>query len=379
MNIRKLEGLKLANGVIKSTKAKKALIYVVKRAKEFNKSYEPVRITDIGLSGSSLRTPNPRDIDIVVRIIHRKDMYIKWEVFQSRLVEAYPIIWNCIEGLRKKGKRVKIARVYNKLRNELLEMGFQQEWLDDWLVWLNVPDYEWGVKRSFIPPYIDFNLLVSKYLRHGWVRPRLEFEVVIMDYKDPAFARPDDVPEETIPYVILWNRRFGFVRPPHKSVQNFLMDETNELLKIMESILKFRDDKVPYIYKPAISFLKNKPVARWQGLNTTVEKLTNVLQEKTSEMRRLYAELDIYEGMTFNTMLTSKLKQIALVGLILKRILANESKIQLAIEKGENLRKAISESIKSYLIKSGYQKKDIIGIIDLLVQRELRDRLRCKL
>jgi len=139
-----------------------------------------------------------------------------------------------------------------------------------------------------------------------------------------------------------------------------------QLQKIRGDLLRLKTDEPSSAYQPVITLLKDKTVPNWEGLKPVIDKLMVILKKRVMDVKRLAKDYEVYDGIEFNTILTNKLKMVALVGMIIKRILVNERTIKHKVKNGQNLNEVLFESIYGFMIKSGYRKRDIKGIIDLI-------------
>ena len=123
-----MEGLQQYWGdVIRSPEAIKALHHVIKRAIELNnEDFFPVKVEEIGISGSSLRMRQVRDVDLVVVYSYRDDVLAEWNLFRERLIDRSRELWRLLEKLR--GGRRSMKRLIEQKREELLRLGFKPEW-----------------------------------------------------------------------------------------------------------------------------------------------------------------------------------------------------------------------------------------------------------
>jgi len=109
--------------LIKSKVSIDAIQHVIGRALRFNEGYFPVKIKLIGIGGSSIRDPRPRDIDIIVEIEKIKERWKEWQDFIKILYENNWRLYNMAIELNKEGERASIDKIIERNKKKLLGLG----------------------------------------------------------------------------------------------------------------------------------------------------------------------------------------------------------------------------------------------------------------
>jgi len=345
-------------GVIHSRRARKAIYHVIKRACELNNGYFPVYITKIGLSGSALRIDKPKDVDIVVYIDLRESILNEWYSFKEKLRETFEYVWNMICDLSLKGERATIEKILERGYNNLLQLGFKNEWLKNWMIWVKITDYRWMLDRGLwmIGPRFDMGDLTRRYLKYNWKRPRLEIHFNPLDER--IKVAPDRIPN-----VVIWDHYEGIVIPTEESLIRFYTEEYEELMNVTRKLINL-ESGLSYLYDVAIYYVKYEPKVVYDVLKNVIKKLRKFLIENIMDLKYLSRKsVNVYELKQYNTLMRKKLKTICLIGQIIEKIRNNEWKIMNRLDRGVTLNEAIVKTIYKSLLTLHFNKAEVENII----------------
>jgi len=341
--ITKLENL------IKSKVSIDAIQHVIERAVQFNEEYFPVKIKLIGIGGSSVRDPRPRDIDIIAEIEKIKERWEEWQDFIKILCENNWRLYNMTTELNKEGERASIDKIIERDKKKLLELGFSQKWIEKWLRWVRIADIKWGLDRGLPTVCFSEKELVSRFLKSGWKRKRLEIHI----YKIAD-----------IPFVAVWNTNRGILTPNRKEIEKFLQKEHEELVSLSNTLLEIIKSKekffsgIPPVYNDSL-YLLTQESKKDEIFRNTREKLRKIAFSKINEIKKLLKKGYSIET---NTKLRETLKQFYLVGLVYKKITNDIFKLLEILREGKNFTEVLSSRIKI----TSFSKKDIYEILGII-------------
>ncbi len=343
--------------IIRSPRVIEALCHVIKRARELNsEEYFPVRLREIGISGSSLRTDNVRDVDVVAVYVYRANILPEWRLFKRLLSLGSRDLWYLLDELE--GRR-SVETLIRYRREELIRLGLKPKWIESWLRWVRVSDIKWGIDRGLPIVYFDENILISRYLKQGWRRPRLEIHTAYYDEeKDELIYQYGEVP-----FVTIWRAGVGIVKPSLATVRRFLEDEAQKLREQAEAIIEGRRDDLTESYREALWAYENVE-AHNPDIRRIVEVIKELMKILIDELRILLEETPGADSLpSYNTRLRTKMKEVHLAGSILLYIMRNEPKILMTINASKAERDPFDTMLKlvcrSSIRREGFHKKDI--------------------
>ena len=213
---------------IGSKKALKGTVHAIERIEEWNRGYFPLTVRKIAILGSSLRYDVVNDIDLLL-FVEENEMNEEFKEFLSLIEKNISILREMlfisediliergfVNGKVKKGA---LGRMVEKFKDNLLNMGFKDVWLDNWLSALTFSDLEslYGL--------IPSNLLI-KFVKKGWRTPKISMNIV----------REDIYTESRLAYIIIWEN--GVVKAlTKKDIDEYLKDEHEKLLNSIKSII----------------------------------------------------------------------------------------------------------------------------------------------
>jgi len=344
--------------VICSPKAIEALYHVIRRACEFNsEGCFPIRIREVGISGSSLRTDKVRDIDVIVVYVHKTDILPEWSSFMHLLNLRSRDLWLLFYEIE--GKRSIKALIKHK-RKELIRLGFKPKWIESWLRWVRVNDIKWGMDRGLLVVYFNEDILVTRYLKQGWKRPRLEIHTAYYDEeKGKLIYRYGEVP-----FITVWRADVGIVKPSPAAIHKFLEDEAQTLRRQAEAIVKGQQDSLTNSYREALWAYENVK-ARDPSMRKIVRAIKELMKILMDELRTLLEETPEAASLSdYNTRLHTKMKEVSLAGSILLYIMRNEPKILMTIRDNkagcDPLDVVCKLVCRSSIRRGGFHRRDIM-------------------
>ncbi|OYT44040.1 MAG: hypothetical protein B6U85_10610 [Desulfurococcales archaeon ex4484_42] len=317
MELRQLED------IIKGKEALRALAHVIIRAHSFNTGMFPLVITSVGISGSSLREVEVEDIDVILECSMKSELMSEWRDFKRKLSENFNKIWSFITEVSTLTGRATINHIIENFRDELIDLGFKDLWINEWFPWMRVSDFRRGIEKGLPIPYFDVKDLVSRYVKYGWRGKRLEVHVVIEG--EASLIK--------IPYVRVWTNKEGVIVPDNKVLKKYFIDERKELITLSMNIIKGSWAELPPAYFNIKSALEStfeettlisnaiKPyVLKSKEIHDKVKKM---LLNEIKELEKLVKESpkeDITELMEYNTALSKKLKRMLVHAYIINTV-----------------------------------------------------------
>jgi len=317
MELRQLED------IIKGKEALRALAHVIIRAHSFNTGMFPLVITSVGISGSSLREVEVEDIDVILECSMKSELMSEWRDFKRKLSENFNKIWSFITEVSTLTGRATINHIIENFRDELIDLGFKDLWINEWFPWMRVSDFRRGIETGLPIPYFDMKDLVSRYVKYGWRGKRLEVHVVIEG--ETSLIK--------ISYVRVWTNKEGVIVPDNKVLKKYFIDERKELITLSMNIIKGSWAELPPAYfniKSALestfeetTLIRNaiKPyVLKSKEIHDKVKKM---LLNEIKELEKLVKESpkeDITELMEYNTALSKKLKRMLVHAYIINTV-----------------------------------------------------------
>lgn len=154
-----------------------ALAHVIKRTKEFNDDYFPYKVDKLMIFGSSIRTEEPKDLDLIV-VLNEKDTKIlnEWENFRNIMLNSNRLFMNLVRKINESGRRANISLIINLYRDELIKLGLKERWIDRWLPWYRVSDIRFYSSLGLPYVFVDITTIVRRYLTHKW-RKRFPIQI----------------------------------------------------------------------------------------------------------------------------------------------------------------------------------------------------------
>ncbi len=109
-------------------------------------------------------------------------------------------------------------------------------------------DFRWAIDGGVLIPYFDEKRLVVRYVKHGWYGKRLEIHEKIKGR----------ISLSEIPYVTVWTRKKGVVKPSEKELREFFLKEQHELISLSIGVIKGLWYELPPVYYNVGSALESK-------------------------------------------------------------------------------------------------------------------------
>lgn len=125
--------------------------------------------------------------------------------------------------------RVSIDRIIEKYYDEIIGLGFKDWWINYWLKWTRISDFGWGIDRGVPIVYFTLRELVERYIKHKW-EERLGIHIKMVNEDERKAI--DFIPTK-IPYVTVWRKDQGIVKPSAQELEKFFIQKYNELLDIV--------------------------------------------------------------------------------------------------------------------------------------------------
>jgi hypothetical protein len=346
------------NTIIRSPIALKAVRHAVEKVEEFNRQPFPYNIIRLGIGGSSLRSENPKDVDLVVEAHGIGSRIGEWEEFRKGLSLKLIHLNNLLMYYRPEGRRTMEGYI-KELGGELEDLGFKDTWIENWFPWVRISEITW---KGMPPSPFDEKLLITRFIKDGWKGKRLEIHARCFGPDGKEWGTHDDVPDITV-----WRNDEGLVNPEDKEVELFLQREQKELWELAIAIIRAikgedhtRD--FPMLYHSTImTFFRDDPdLDDYPRTREIMKKLA------AAEIKELSKIADnIGDPMTANTKIRGHLKRFAFLGQAYVKMVNIQDYEWKEMQIGD-FKKELSKTLTKRLRPNGYLKKDIDDLIDLL-------------
>lgn len=230
----------------------RSLNKLIKRVESFNQEEHPVRIIGIGLTGSALRKENPVDYDVVVICQGKEPYWSEWKRFEKALNDNFRKLVELIYRIPGKDRK-SIKKLLNHFRNEV-ERLINPKWVNKWLIWCRISDFEKGLKYGIPIRYFTLPELISRYLKKGVSR---KFQIIPIIYNPKGELQ--SIEFAYLAYVLVWTIEKGFREVSDKDLLDFLNREWKELTDTARSLLYENDlTKIPRIYYSIARLLRQE-------------------------------------------------------------------------------------------------------------------------
>jgi hypothetical protein len=351
--------------IIKSRAALKAVHHAIIRVERFNAQYFPFEIKSVGIGGSSIRHENPRDIDLFAEAYGIRKILSEWRKFKRRLNSSAYKIGNLASRLSEIERRATINRMIETAREELLELGFEKSWIENWFPLVRISDIRWGLDQGIPVAYFSENELISRFMKEGWKGKRLEIHVSVSYPEGEKSAL-----EEKLPFIKIWQAGKGIVIPDEKDIVDFLENERNELLELSKKVIetveseKEQSWKGPEVYHSTIRIIKKKEKEEpFRNLRIEFRKIALLELDEIKELIEINSKVELIET---NTKIRGHLKRFALIGQLNEKI-ENIGYYELSKLLGTgDICTALSKILPRRLSRLGYLKKDITELLEMV-------------
>jgi len=349
-------------------RAVKALMHLVKRAELFNDGYYPVIIDKIKVMGSSLRYEVIGDVDFVVECIAKEELWNEFIEFKEHLNSNLYEIWELLDELRLDlNIKVTINDLIENFSDELLMMGFKDEWLKYWLCWMRIEDLKFGIDRGLPVVFFDVNKLVERFLKSNWHDIRLQ--IIPLTLTPSGEIRGFKVEG---PALSFWTRSKGLRTPNVRELEEYLSEEFKVLRKkALEIKSAIEDERCsgPFGYGYAIALVRNLDYFLSSNLPEIVRKIIVALRSYVlSELNNSLKLSPKGNLKVINTKLREHLKNIYISGLIAEKLTTTDSlgKYWYWREKGTITIDLIVDMLYKKLKPFRIKKKDVVKIVNIV-------------
>ncbi len=371
--------LECLRSIVKSGVALKALDHVIDRVSSLNSGRFPVYIDVVGLGGSALSVEDVGDVDVVLQCSPRKEFMKEWEMFEQKLQGKFAELWSLIiESSRLMG-RATMDFIIKEFYDELVNLGFKDWWIKEWLVWSRVSDFRWAVDEGVLIPYFDEKRLVERYVKYGWHGRRLEVHVKI----------EGKILHSKIPYVTVWTREKGIVKPGKKELREFFLKEQHELLSLSTRVIKGLWHELPPIYYSVSLALKSKfeiPHYLMHGfvglcliknreIHEEAKKALVMEIKNLKKLVRKQPKRELTKIMRYNRILRNTLKKILAYTYIVNTIEQCDIVMKILSKIRKKTMEEYLSELKRYILRNGVRQGLRKHILEEALKKSIREEI----
>ena len=299
--------------IIKSRKLERKISELIEVVEDLNDDYLPFEIREIHISGSALRTPEARDVDVTIHAFEVKGAREEWQNFIKALREKKWKILKLVDDYREEiyPERLNFQNFIRWYADELAKLGLKQLWIYEWLPMFRLEDFTnvaipWDVKVS-MPTLIRRK--ICSQIHCG----SLELHVIYY----AQGKRPENEFFLETPSVPIWNYEDGILEIPEETLKEYFLKELKRLIELSRLIIN--GDVDIFAYMP-VRYLMENPEDNFfltklfrGALLKEVENLKGLIEN--------YAEVDpkqvtIGELQDINTKLRKSQKRIEHLGIV---------------------------------------------------------------
>ncbi|ALL01295.1 hypothetical protein Pyrde_1247 [Pyrodictium delaneyi] len=348
--------------LVRDRTALRALLHAVSRVEELNHSEFPVAVEAVGLTGSALRIEDAGDIDVVLACRHREERMKEWWEFDQILRKSVLMLLEMAYELSYETGRATMEALTRIYRAELLELGFKEKWLNNWLPFLTISWLRYVARLPAVPRLRPVGLL-DRFVRKGWSGKRLEIHVDPLDEGCRSSRLATGVP-----YIVLWKRGQGFVEPSREELDRFLRAEHQKLKHLVKALIERDVSTLPTAYMDILGALEAEepvcPPFTPQEWCTATARLYSEAKRLLIQRYNYLVELantehcDTRELSELNRKLSATLKELEALSYIVNT-LSNSRALDKIVEniiygaKSKASFGSFLQELKNYLIRNG--------------------------
>jgi len=239
-----------------------------------------------------------------------------------------------------------------KYHRELIKIGFEDYWINNWLWWARIGDFDYFVRLHF-----DFDLdrLLERFLKHNWYGKRIEFHFDIEDY---TFFK------QNFPCITIWRSDVGLMDVFEKDVEKYIFEEFKELKQLFSDIKKnIKNDvfDLPLIYHPSLFVVTERMCP--DDFGNFEKQLKTIALDLLRQIENLIEKNENDPKLEINGLIRDYLKKFALIGLIAKKV-ERMGKFELInIVKQKDGVNELVEILSRRLKRYGYRRKEIEAVV----------------
>ncbi len=237
--------------VIKSQKLGKKIEELIEVVEDINDEYLPFEIREIHISGSVLRTPEARDVDVAVHAFEVKEAKEEWQNFTKALRENKWKILKLVDEYREEiyPERLNFQNFIHRYTDKLANLGLKQLWIYECLPMFRLEDFTnvavpWDVRDS-MPTLIRRRICSQMHCG--------SLELHVIYYAEGK--RPENEFLLKIPSVPIWNHEEGILEISEETLKEHFFKELKRLIELSQMILNGNIDISAYM--PARYLMKN--------------------------------------------------------------------------------------------------------------------------
>lgn len=209
--------------------------------------------------------------------------------------------------------------------------------------------------------------LVGRYVKHGWGGRRLEIHVYSVDENGVAIGLNS---KPTIPYVVVWRKTIGLVRPSARELEEFYRAHYRELKRIAIDVVEGRWANLPPIYWEIGYALEANVdgVNDWSGIQDEHLKLcARIVGSVAAEakkllrdrLKRLAGLVNTVEPKTVNEYLVlgnelrKTLKELLALSYIVNSLTNSLTVSDIVLRNCRGCTESFVKAVEEYIVRSG--------------------------
>lgn len=272
--------------IIVSRRALRGIAHIIYRAIQFNNKPMPATIEVIHVGGSSiLGSLEPEDLDVVVEAYKRGDVAQEWREFKEHLRRKFGEVWGFINELRLILNKVTINHLIAWYRSELEDLGFKSLWINEWMPWVRITDYQEVIDRGVMLSIIDEYKLIRRFLKYGWKGLRIEIHIE-GDFHEAL---------DSIPRVTIWKQSSGILSPSRKLLEKFYIESFERVRDLTFNILEKNYYELPFSCQLILHALEAEPP------KTGDRVLKQIYKKALKELKAILDELNMLASLEPST------------------------------------------------------------------------------
>jgi len=299
--------------IIESPKLGEKLEELIEAVEEINDEYYPFEIREIHISGSVLRTPEARDVDITIYAFEVPEVKEEWDAFMKALREKKFDILKLVDLYREEiyPDRVNFDEFVYWHFEELTELGLKPFWVENWLPLFQLGDFTeasvpWDVRSSI-------STLITREICRRIYCGNLELHVVY--YVEGK--RPENEYFLEIPSIPVWDYNEGLIEISEDTLKKHFIREFHRLIELS---LRIIDGSMGiFAYRPAVYLMKAEEDNFFltKIFREAVQREIKNLQKLVDMRKQLnLRSLSIQELQNINTKIRNTQKHIEHIGIV---------------------------------------------------------------